>query len=395
MNGRNITKTSWFPLLFNRTKLLIQRGDYLILKRIIHTMLMIILCSFVFKIALAIENPVFTVSITGTIDTGKTFNDQSTLVLSWQIMANSEGMVLSNAQGLRLAYDNTVLHLMGWDGSDAIDDNVITTSYTFVPNAGFVGVYGDDVRVFVAKDNSSALGYINLSLGDVYETYSCSQGENVLLAQIRFAFRAGKTVDDLNVNTIRCQNINELHATAQSSAILLNTDDNDTGSYEYLRQSNDEALGGDKLNAPIFSYPGSEIKVEGQGELPEDTMETSEPIVTNETAEQDETAAPGLSDNEIHDVDTPTVVETYTPGESVYPNETNDSTESAVSDNIASPDETTSVNDQESNSIWLYMILIGVVFLAVLFMVLILRKQKRKVLPSSDKSRTNQDGDST
>ncbi|MCL2151986.1 MAG: hypothetical protein FWH57_03345 [Oscillospiraceae bacterium] len=365
------------------------------MKRIIHTMLMIILCSFVFKIALAIENPVFTVSITGTIDTGKTFNDQSTLVLSWQIMANSEGMVLSNAQGLRLAYDNTVLHLMGWDGSDAIDDNVITTSYTFVPNAGFVGVYGDDVRVFVAKDNSSALGYINLSLGDVYETYSCSQGENVLLAQIRFAFRAGKTVDDLNVNTIRCQNINELHATAQSSAILLNTDDNDTGSYEYLRQSNDEALGGDKLNAPIFSYPGSEIKVEGQGELPEDTMETSEPIVTNETAEQDETAAPGLSDNEIHDVDTPTVVETYTPGESVYPNETNDSTESAVSDNIASPDETTSVNDQESNSIWLYMILIGVVFLAVLFMVLILRKQKRKVLPSSDKSRTNQDGDST
>ena len=365
------------------------------MKRIIHILLTIIFCSSVSQIALAIENPVFTVNITGTIDTEKTFNDHSTLVLSWQITANTEGMVLSNAQGLRLAYDNTVLHLMSWDGSDVIADSGITTTYTIVPNVGLVGEYGDDARVYVAKNDSGNLGYINLSLGDIYETYSCPQGENVLLAQIRFAFRAGKNVDDLNANTIRCQNISELNATAQSSAILLNTDEDDMGSYEYLRQSDEGAIGGDTLNAPIILYPGSETSAEAYGKLLIDIQETSEPFVTNESVGRDVTDAQEFSDEEIRDADTPVVIEPFTPDESAFSNETHDAAGSPVLDSGISSDETTSLNDQGSNSIWLYMIPIGGAFLLILFIILLVRKLGKKVLPALGKSKSNQVGGST
>ena len=341
--------------------------------RIIHILLMVvcmvIFCSSISIPASAIEDPVFTVSIAGAIDSGKTFNDQSTLVLSWRIQANSEGLVLSNVQGLRLAFDNTVLQLMNWVGSDTIADSGITTSYTLVPDAGMVGAYGANALVFAAKSDSNHLGYVSLSLGDVFETYDCSQGEDVLLAQIRFAFRAGKSEEDLKADSIRCQNISELNEMAQSSAVLLNTDEGDGVSYAYLRQSNGVALGGDTLNAPTVTYPGSEIGSGGDhGEFPVDVPGTSEPAAPNEpagqdAAGQDATASPAPSADEAPTMEISPVIETSLPSES------------------ANPGETADMDDPESSPTWLYVALIGGAFLAVLFVVFLLRKSKRKGTP--------------
>jgi hypothetical protein len=207
--------------------------------------------------ALALESPVFSVEINSTLDAGTSFNGQNTLVLDWRITAERGGLTLRNTQGLRLAYDSAVLQLMKWDGSGVIPDSDMGTSFGVVSGAGRVGVYNTALRVSAAKSASGSQRYLNVSLGSNSATYTCPQGTLVTLAQVRFAFRTGKTAADLTRDSIRCMSVNELAATAQSSAILINTTENEIRSYTYLRQENGAALGGDALNAPTINYPRS------------------------------------------------------------------------------------------------------------------------------------------
>ena len=76
------------------------------------------------------------VSIEGAFDSENTFHRQNTLVLDWQITANREGLTLRYAQGLRLAYDNTVLQLMRWDGGDVIPDDAVDIAFQPISPAG-------------------------------------------------------------------------------------------------------------------------------------------------------------------------------------------------------------------------------------------------------------------
>jgi len=291
------------------------------------------------------------VRINGTFDATKTINEQSTLVFDWQIMSHEDGLILNNTQGLRLAYDNTVLQLMSWDGSDTIVDTNINTSYTAVANAGIVGAYGDNLSVYSTTDESGKLGFVNISLGDPFETYDCIPGENLLLAQIRFAFRAGKTLDDLNADSIRCQNISELDATAQSSAILLNTDDDYAASYEYLRQSNGTALGGDKLNAPTITYPGNEISTEVPSELSTSVPEAPDQTIPNESVVQDITDSQTTATEKTGAGDSLLVDVPLSANESSFPDESAFLTEAVDADRAHLSSNEYGVNVQESNEL--------------------------------------------
>ena len=261
------------------------------MKRILSLFIILILIISASIYAAAIDNPPFSVEITGTPDTDKTFNGQGTLVINWRIMANRNGLTLRNTQGLRLSYDITVLQLMKWDGSDVIADSSIVLSFNSASQTGRVGVYNTTIRVSAAKNSSGSRGYLNISLGDAYDIYACPQGAFVTLAQVRFAFSKGKTASDLAENSIRCMNAGELAATAQSSAILINTTENGATSYEFLRQSNSVATGGDKLNAPVFDYPLGTASGDDKDKPPD---ETSDPGKTDKPP--DETSDPGKTD---------------------------------------------------------------------------------------------------
>ena len=257
-------------------------------KRLLTLLLTLTFCLSCAMPALAVDNPTFSVNIDGALDAEVSFNGQSTLILEWRIMANKAGLTLRNTQGLRLAYDNTVLRLMRWNGSEVIDDNVMGTAFTIVPQVGRVGVYESVIRVNAAKSVAGNVGYLSISLGDAYETYTCQQGQYVTMARIRFTFRPGKTFADLTANAIRCMTAGELAATAQSSAILLNTDENDVTSYEYLRQANGIAAGGDTLNAPEITYPrGTADDTVLPGEPPKDTPDDKETDKPNDVTDQE------------------------------------------------------------------------------------------------------------
>ncbi|MCL2151988.1 MAG: S-layer homology domain-containing protein [Oscillospiraceae bacterium] len=225
------------------------------MKRCLTLLVTLIFCLSLFIFVLSVGNPAFSVKIDGALDTTASFNGQSTLVLDWQIMANREGLSLRNTQGLRLTYDNTVLQLMKWDGSDVIDDSATGTSFSVISQVGRAGAYNTALRVSAAKDAVGNIGYLNISLGSAFEAFACPQGVFVTLSQVRLAFRPGKTIADLTGDSISCMNASELAATAQSSAVLINTTENEITSYEYMRQENGVAIGGDKLNAPTIDYP--------------------------------------------------------------------------------------------------------------------------------------------
>jgi len=234
--------------------------------------------------AFAVDSPAFSVKVIGTLDAEKTFNGQDTLIIDWQIMANKDGLTLRNTQGLRLAYDNAVLQLMKWDGSGVVADSSTGATFSPISQAGSSGVYPFGFRVFAAKNASGNLGYLNISLGSAYDTYLCPKGRYVSLGRTRFVFRAGKTFSDLTANSIRCMTVSELSATAQSSAILLNTSENDVTSYEYLRQANGVAIGGDKLNAPAITYPRGTSGDDGNGKPPNETPSHNEPVAPDDPA---------------------------------------------------------------------------------------------------------------
>ena len=116
---------------------------------------------------LAVENPVFSNNVVGTIDTSVQYAGQSTLAVSWQIQANQPGWTLNNTQGLRLAYDNTVLQLIRWNAASAYADSSIGTDFASQTGAGNLGVYESDIlRVYAAKNASGETGYLNLTVGD-------------------------------------------------------------------------------------------------------------------------------------------------------------------------------------------------------------------------------------
>ena len=234
--------------------------------------------------ALAANNPAFALKAEGTLDEGKLFNGQATLVFNWQLMANRDGLALKNAQSLRMAYDSSILQLMKWDGSAVISDNGIGVSLTSASQAGRIGVYETGLRVYTAKSAVGNTGYLSLSFGDPYETYSCPKGVYVSLAQVRFAFRSGKSAADLKADSIRCLTIRELYAISLSAAILINTDENGVASYEYLRQAYGAALGGDTLNAPEISYPIG-------------TADNGVPLGSGSSNESSITYPPGTVDN--------------------------------------------------------------------------------------------------
>ena len=229
--------------------------------------------------ALAVDNPAFALKAEGTLDTGKPYNGQDSLVLNWQVMANRAGLTLKNAQSLRFAYDNAVLQLMKWDGSSVIADSGIGTSLTSVSQAGRIGVYdAGGLRVYAAKNAPGNMGYLSMSFGDPFDTCTCPQGLYVSLVQVRFAFRSGKSAADLNEDSIRCLTAGELSAIALSSAILLNTDENGGTSYEYLRQEGGVAAGGDALDAPTIAYPRGPGDHGGKTDPPKEDPTPATPV---------------------------------------------------------------------------------------------------------------------
>jgi len=99
------------------------------MKRPLLIVIALAICLFASANILAVGNPTFSVNIIGTPDADTTFNGQNTLVFDWQIITNKAGLTLRYAQGLRLAYDNTVLQLMKWDGSDVIEDGILSNNF--------------------------------------------------------------------------------------------------------------------------------------------------------------------------------------------------------------------------------------------------------------------------
>jgi hypothetical protein len=225
------------------------------LKLFLLVLLIFNICILIHIPVYAIDNPAFSVVINGMLDPETSFDGQGTMVVDWQITANKDGLTLRNTQGLRLAYDSTALQLIKWDGSGVVADASIGATFSPMPQAGRAGVYNFGFRVYAAKSTSGNIGYLGITLGDDYETYACSKGDLVSLAQVRFAFRPGKSDSDLTSVSIRCMDAGELAATNQSTAILINTDENAGKSYEYLRQAHGAVLGADTLNAPTITYP--------------------------------------------------------------------------------------------------------------------------------------------
>ena len=115
----------------------------------------------------AVDDPAFSVHIKGTIDKATLFDDQDTLALSWNIMANKPNLTLTNTQGIRLAYDTTVLRLIRWNAASAYPDETIGTTFLSMSSAGSLGTFESDVlRVFAARDASGETGFLNLNVGD-------------------------------------------------------------------------------------------------------------------------------------------------------------------------------------------------------------------------------------
>ncbi|MCL1874040.1 MAG: bacterial Ig-like domain-containing protein [Clostridiales bacterium] len=203
------------------------------------------------------DGPPFSAKAIGTVDTSRKYKENDTLVLQWQIMANKAGLTLNNTQGLRLVYDNTVLQLIRWNAASDYDD-ILDTELSAKSGAGskYEDYYDpDSVGVFAAKSVDGNTGFLSMTLGDSGTKYTCPQGTYFPLLGVRFAFREGKSVEDLNPCSIRVMALEDLVFTKQSSAMLINTDEGSGTSYEYLPQQ-DGNIGISTLECPIVEYPG-------------------------------------------------------------------------------------------------------------------------------------------
>jgi len=303
---------------------LIQKGE--LMKRHVSVIITIFFCLSIGSPIMAADNQVFSVEITGTPDTTTTLNGQSTIVLDWRILTNREGQTLRYAQGLRLAYDNTVLQLVNWDGEDSVDDSILSKNFTPIPGTGILGDFNTDLILFAAQNDSGELGYLNYLLGSPFDAYDCPQGSYLTLAQIRFAFRDGKSADDLTADTIRFMTASELYDKSQSTAILLNTDENDLTSYEYLKHENGVAMGGDTIIAPTITYPHSNVEGNGginNSETPNETSDSAEEDISSSSVDQNSSIPqvpiseqqPPLSDQAAPPELSPASVELTSPNE--------------------------------------------------------------------------------
>lgn len=224
--------------------------------------------------ALAVDDPAFSVKITGALE-------QDELVLDWQIRANREGLVLGRIQAAYLVYDNTVLQLMLWDGSSPLDDSELIERFSPFGQIGNGGVINAGVGVLAALSSGGETGYLGLNVGNASRTYACPQGQYVSLEQVRFTYREGKSVADLHSGSLRLMTIAELNALAQSAAIALNTNEKGGTSYYYLLHVGGVSQGSDALNAPEFSYPGSDktkdgAETEDPGETEDEELKETE-----------------------------------------------------------------------------------------------------------------------
>jgi len=230
------------------------------MKKVISILLAIVML-FTCSLPAIAEGAVFSIKLIGTVDTSTKFDGRDTFVFDWQFCANEANVSLTNAQGLRIAYDNTVLQLIRWNASLAIDDSSLgATELTVVGQTANAGVYPYNARVFAGKNNTGETGYLSMTVSDAYEIYECTSGAYESILQLRFVFREGKSEADLNSGSIRLMTIPELNAFAQSTAMLINScTGQDTGtlvSYEYLLHEDGTWKDSDTLTPPTLSYPG-------------------------------------------------------------------------------------------------------------------------------------------
>jgi len=231
------------------------------MKKNISFLLIIALCCALIMPALAAGDPDIACFIDGKLDTAVRFSGQSTLIATWRLVVTEPDLMLTNTQGIRLAYDNSVLQLIRWDAAGAFHDSGIGTLFEGpMDGASLPGAFDTTTRrVFAAKDISGSTGYLSLALGNEESFHDCAQGEDIPLMHIRFAFRSGKSEADLTKDSIRIMTVPELEATAQSCAALINAyangDPASFASYEYMRQRAGTLLGGDTLDAPTVAVP--------------------------------------------------------------------------------------------------------------------------------------------
>jgi len=206
----------------------------------------------------AVEASPFSIKIEGRIDTAVKFAGQDTFGISWLLKSNEPNLTLNNTQGIRLAYDNTVLQLIHFDGSEAYLDDTINATLEPMTGACVLGDFETaTMRVYAAKNVSGDTGFLSLTLGNDESFFPCGQNVDISLLRVRFAFRSGKSISDLNADSIRLMTVSELNATNQSCGVLINACANDNPdvlfSYEFLRQVGGVQIPGDDLLPPVVT----------------------------------------------------------------------------------------------------------------------------------------------
>ena len=231
------------------------------MKKIISILLIFMLLCTSSLCVLAAETSDFSNEIVGIVDTGVRFGVQNTLSVAWTIVPNKTGLTLTNTQGIRLAYDKTVLQLVNWNADNAYDENSIGSSFSLMTGASQIGdIQTGTMHVYAAKNASGDIGFLSLAVGDNDTFHSIEKA--ISLMHIRFAFRTGKSEADLVPGSIRLMTAAELESTAQYCGALLNAYSNSNPdtffSHEYLIQEGGGTTGGDTLNQPSVKYPVSE-----------------------------------------------------------------------------------------------------------------------------------------
>ena len=230
------------------------------MKKAISLLLVVAILSCTFVLHALAGNPAFSVGLTGTIDAVTTYGGRNTFVIDWQFRANEPNLSLTNAQGLRLAYDNTVFQLVRWNAGQAIDDGSLgATEFTAAPQTANAGVFPHNPVVFAAKNATGEIGYLNLTVGSAYEIYECAPDLFESIMRVRLAFREGKSESDIGPGSIRLMTVSELDAFAQDTAMRISAcsgdDLNTMVSYVYLLQEGGVPKDSDTLNPPTINLP--------------------------------------------------------------------------------------------------------------------------------------------
>ena len=197
--------------------------------------------------AMAAASPAIDVRIVGT---PSTVNGKPSLVVKWNIIAKNTLIQLRGSSGLRLAYDNTVLQLMRYNGTGA--DYALTETLTAMPEAYLLGEYDNaDINVYASRSANSATGYVAIELGHPTIGLSCTAGVETTLASICFAFRSGKSFEDLVEGSIRLMTINEMEGLYQPAALNVMLASGATNNVEHVFRSRSAA---DSLASPSFAF---------------------------------------------------------------------------------------------------------------------------------------------